>query len=84
MSEWVFLDHPSFALAPCVVDDFVVQKAMGRGWEKVVFGLHSHFKFSDGFLSPSKVCQDVTNTVDKGINFGEVVDEVEADSKLIQ
>ena len=63
VSEWVFLDQPSSAAAlhpsapSCVVDDFGVQKGVGRGGEKVVFELHSHSKFSDGFLSPSKVVE---------------------------
>ncbi|OIW02094.1 hypothetical protein TanjilG_14743 [Lupinus angustifolius] len=62
VSEWVFLDQPSSStssasLASCVVDDFGVQKAVGRGGEKVVFELHSHSKCSDGFLSPSKVVE---------------------------
>ncbi|KAF7803705.1 Protein trpH [Senna tora] len=55
--EWVFLDQAPPAAASWVVDDFGVQKALGRGGEKVVFELHSHSKFSDGFLSPSKVVQ---------------------------
>ncbi|KAI4296349.1 hypothetical protein L6164_036314 [Bauhinia variegata] len=60
VSEWVFLDQPSAltsSAASCVVDDFGVQKALGRGGEKVVFELHSHSKCSDGFLSPSKVVE---------------------------
>lgn len=62
VSEWVFLDQPSSALAPpsaasCVVDDFGVQKTLGKGGDKVLFELHSHSKCSDGFLSPSKVIE---------------------------
>lgn len=65
VSEWVFLDHPSasssFSSSPsaasCVVDDFGVQKPVGRGGEKLLFELHSHSKFSDGFFSPSKVIE---------------------------
>jgi len=66
VSEWVFLDHPSASssssssspsAASCVVDDFGVQKPVGRGGEKLVFELHSHSKFSDGFFSPSKVIE---------------------------
>ncbi|XP_027921744.1 uncharacterized protein LOC114179562 [Vigna unguiculata] len=66
VSEWVFLDHPSASSsssssspssASCVVDDFGVQKPVGRGGEKLVFELHSHSKFSDGFFSPSKVIE---------------------------
>ncbi|KAL5562910.1 hypothetical protein UlMin_032657 [Ulmus minor] len=58
VSEWVFLDQPSSLssnAASWVVDDFGVQKSLGRGGEKLVFELHSHSKFSDGFLSPSKL-----------------------------
>lgn len=60
VSEWVFLDHPSSAsasAASCVVDDFGVQKPVGRGGEKLLFELHSHSKFSDGFFSPTKVVE---------------------------
>ncbi|EXB53870.1 hypothetical protein L484_002111 [Morus notabilis] len=54
--EWVSLDQSSSSLtaSSCVVDDFGAQKTLGRGGEKLVFELHSHSKFSDGFLSPSK------------------------------
>jgi hypothetical protein len=55
VSEWVFLDQPSSLMpssASFVVDDFGVQKSLGKGGEKLVFELHSHSKFSDGFLSP--------------------------------
>lgn len=60
VSEWAFLDSPSFSpssAASFLVDDFGVQKSRGRGGEKVVFELHSHSKFSDGFLSPSKLVE---------------------------
>ncbi|PON63860.1 polymerase/histidinol phosphatase-like protein [Parasponia andersonii] len=60
VSEWVFLDQSSSSMASsCVVDDFGVQKSLGRGGEKLklVFELHSHSKFSDGFLSPSKLIE---------------------------
>jgi len=60
VSEWVFLDHPSASSSSsssCVVDDFGVQKPLGRGGEKLLFELHSHSKFSDGFFSPSKVVE---------------------------
>ncbi|KAI9121236.1 hypothetical protein K1719_008269 [Acacia pycnantha] len=64
VKEWVFLNQASSssALASCsaasfVLDDFGVQKSLGRGGEKVVFELHSHSKFSDGFLSPSKLVE---------------------------
>lgn len=64
VSEWVFQDHPSVSsssssssAAPRVVDDFGVQKLLGRGGEKLLFELHSHSKFSDGFFSPSKVVE---------------------------
>ncbi|KAK7852376.1 hypothetical protein CFP56_039117 [Quercus suber] len=53
VSEWVFLDHPS----PFLVDDFGVQKSLGKGGEKMVFDLHSHSKCSDGFLSPTKLVE---------------------------
>lgn len=60
VSEWVFLDQAyslASTAASCVVDDFGVQKNLGRGGEKVVFELHSHSKCSDGFLSPSKLVE---------------------------
>ncbi|KDP27373.1 hypothetical protein JCGZ_20197 [Jatropha curcas] len=62
VTEWVNLDQQSSPLvastaSACVVDDFGVQKTMGRGGGKVVFELHSHSKCSDGFLSPSKVVE---------------------------
>nr|XP_023895650.1 uncharacterized protein LOC112007529 isoform X2 [Quercus suber] len=69
VSEWVFLDHPSSssssssslslsaAAAPFLVDDFGVQKSLGKGGEKMVFDLHSHSKCSDGFLSPTKLVE---------------------------
>ncbi|MED6137459.1 hypothetical protein PIB30_065209 [Stylosanthes scabra] len=66
VTEWVHLDQPSSSssssssltcAASCLVDDFGVQKGVGRGGEKVVFELHSHSKFSDGFLSPSKLVE---------------------------
>uniref|UniRef100_A0A803Q900 Polymerase/histidinol phosphatase N-terminal domain-containing protein n=1 Tax=Cannabis sativa TaxID=3483 RepID=A0A803Q900_CANSA len=58
MSEWVSQDQSSFVTAAsCVVDDFGVQKSLGRGGEKLVFELHSHSKCSDGFLSPSKLVE---------------------------
>ncbi|XP_061998119.1 uncharacterized protein LOC133715595 [Rosa rugosa] len=60
VGEWVYLDQassPASTAASCVVDDFGVQKTLGRGGEKVVFELHSHSKCSDGFLSPSKLVE---------------------------
>lgn len=67
VSEWVFLDHPSSsssssslsfsAAASFLVDDFGVQKSLGKGGEKMVFDLHSHSKCSDGFLSPTKLVE---------------------------
>lgn len=67
VSEWVFLDHPSSsssssslsfsAAASFLVDDFGVQKSLGKGGEKMVFDLHSHSKCSDGFLSPAKLVE---------------------------
>ncbi|XWS54488.1 hypothetical protein CRYUN_Cryun10bG0093900 [Craigia yunnanensis] len=61
VTEWVYLDHQNSsskaALSSWVVDDFGVQKSLGRGMEKVVFELHSHSKHSDGFLSPSKLVE---------------------------
>ncbi|KAF4365942.1 hypothetical protein F8388_019186 [Cannabis sativa] len=58
VSEWVSQDQSSFVTAAsCVVDDFGVQKSLGRGGEKLVFELHSHSKCSDGFLSPSKLVE---------------------------
>jgi ABC-type siderophore export system fused ATPase/permease subunit len=52
VSEWVFLDQPSSlpsSSTSFVVDDFGVQKSLGKGGEKPGFELHSHSKFSDGF-----------------------------------
>ncbi|XWS63165.1 hypothetical protein CRYUN_Cryun06bG0072800 [Craigia yunnanensis] len=61
VTEWVYLDHQNSsstaALSSWVVDDFGVQKSLGRMMEKVVFELHSHSKHSDGFLSPSKLVE---------------------------
>ena len=60
VSEWVYLDQSSSmasSAASFVVDDFGVQKNLGRGGEKLVFELHSHSKFSDGFLTPSKLVE---------------------------
>ncbi|KAG4110534.1 hypothetical protein ERO13_D13G055000v2 [Gossypium hirsutum] len=64
VTEWVYLDrhhHPNSSstagLSSWVVDDFGVQKSLGRGTEKMVFELHSHSKHSDGFLSPSKLVE---------------------------
>lgn len=60
VTEWVFLEHPSssLALAPSsLVDDFGVQKPVGKNGDRVLFELHSHSKCSDGFLSPSKVVE---------------------------
>ncbi|XP_059445025.1 uncharacterized protein LOC132176885 [Corylus avellana] len=60
VSEWVFLDQPSSlpsSSSSFVVDDFGVQKSLGKGGEKLVFELHSHSKFSDGFLSPTKLVE---------------------------
>ena len=60
VTEWVYLDQSNSlasTAAASVVDDFGVQKTLGKGGEKVVFDLHSHSKFSDGFLSPSKLLE---------------------------
>ncbi|XP_022927883.1 uncharacterized protein LOC111434646 [Cucurbita moschata] len=60
VTEWVYLDQSNSlasTAAASVVDDFGVQKTLGKGGEKVVFDLHSHSKFSDGFLSPSKLVE---------------------------
>ncbi|GLT74272.1 hypothetical protein SLA2020_460780 [Shorea laevis] len=57
VSEWVYLDQQHLSAASCVVDDFGVQKSLGKGGEKLVFELHSHSKHSDGFLSPSKLVE---------------------------
>ncbi|CAK9309203.1 unnamed protein product [Citrullus colocynthis] len=60
VTEWVYLDHSNSlasSAAASVVDDFGVQKSLGKGGEKVVFELHSHSKFSDGFLTPSKLVE---------------------------
>ncbi|KAI9071603.1 hypothetical protein K1719_046443 [Acacia pycnantha] len=62
VSEWVFLDHSSPSPdSLCLEDDgFGEQKStvgIGHEEKKVVFELHSHSKFSDGFLSPSKLLE---------------------------
>lgn len=64
VTEWVYLDRhqnpnssSTAGLSSWVVDDFGVQKSLGRGTEKMVFELHSHSKHSDGFLSPSKLVE---------------------------
>ena len=59
VSEWVFLSQSSSSSSASsfLVDDFGVQKSLGRGGEKLVFELHSHSKCSDGFLSPSKLVE---------------------------
>ncbi|KAI9103505.1 hypothetical protein K1719_023128 [Acacia pycnantha] len=62
VSEWVFLDHSSPSPdSLCLEDDgFGEQKStvgIGQEEKKVVFELHSHSKFSDGFLSPSKLLE---------------------------
>ncbi|XP_028753080.1 uncharacterized protein LOC114712705 isoform X1 [Neltuma alba] len=62
VSEWVFLDHPSRSSDSLCLDDdgFRLQiSPVGTGQEekKVVFELHSHSKFSDGFLSPSELVE---------------------------
>lgn len=64
VTEWVYLDRhqnpnssSTAGLSSWVVDDFGVQKSLGRGMEKMVFELHSHSKHSDGFLSPSKLVE---------------------------
>lgn len=60
VSEWVFLDQPSSSSSDsyCVVNDGFGVKKSGRGRgeeEKVMFELHSHSKFGDGFLFLSPV-----------------------------
>ncbi|KAJ0078438.1 hypothetical protein Patl1_37008 [Pistacia atlantica] len=62
VTEWVYLDqhlntNNSSSASSFIVDDFGVQKSLGRGVEKVMFELHSHSKCSDGFLSPSKLVE---------------------------
>ncbi|XP_044507982.1 3',5'-nucleoside bisphosphate phosphatase isoform X2 [Mangifera indica] len=61
ITEWVYLDQylntNNSSASSFVVDDFGVPRSLGRGGEKVVFELHSHSKFSDGFLSPSKLVE---------------------------
>ncbi|KAL0559886.1 hypothetical protein IC582_000266 [Cucumis melo] len=60
VTEWVYLDQSNSlasSAAASVVDDFGVQKSLGKGGEKVVFELHSHSKCSDGFLTPSKLVE---------------------------
>ncbi|KAF7842600.1 Protein trpH [Senna tora] len=60
VSEWVFLDHhhPSSSSASDSSSECGVEDDGGFGVKKnVVFELHSHSKFSDGFLSPSKVVE---------------------------
>ena len=60
VTEWAYLDQSNSlasSAAASVVDDFGVQKTVGKGGEKVVFELHSHSKCSDGFLTPSKLVE---------------------------
>ncbi|KAJ8754947.1 hypothetical protein K2173_015459 [Erythroxylum novogranatense] len=62
VTDWVYLDQPSplassAAAAACIIDDFGVQKGLGRSGQKIIFELHSHSKCSDGFLSPSKLVE---------------------------
>lgn len=68
VSEWVFLGQPSLLASTCAVDDFDfgLRKSLGRGQEKLVFELHTHSKFSDGFLSPSKL---VERAYGNGVSF---------------
>lgn len=54
VSEWVYLDSKSNSSS---VDDFGVQKNVGKGEEKMVFEWHAHTKFSDGFLTPTKLVE---------------------------
>uniref|UniRef100_A0A2P2JCF3 3' 5'-nucleoside bisphosphate phosphatase n=1 Tax=Rhizophora mucronata TaxID=61149 RepID=A0A2P2JCF3_RHIMU len=60
VNEWVHLGQPSSSLACGGLsddDDFGVQRATARAGDKLVFDLHSHSKFSDGFLSPTKLVE---------------------------
>lgn len=57
VTEWVSLDNPSSFATSSLVDDFGVQKPVGKNGDRVVFDLHCHSKCSDGFLSPSKVVE---------------------------
>lgn len=57
VSEWVYSDQQHLTASSCVVDDFGVQKSMGRGGQKLVFEFHSHTKHSDGFLTPTKLVE---------------------------
>ncbi|KAF8020029.1 hypothetical protein BT93_G0655 [Corymbia citriodora subsp. variegata] len=54
VSEWVYLDSQSSSSLSEWVDGFGVQKSAGR---RVVFELHCHSKFSDGYMSPSKLVE---------------------------
>ncbi|XP_026664297.2 5'-3' exoribonuclease-like isoform X1 [Phoenix dactylifera] len=51
--DWVFRDPP-----PTATDDFAPPPvAAHRAADRVVFELHSHSKYSDGFLSPSALVE---------------------------
>ncbi|KAM7251442.1 hypothetical protein ACFE04_023325 [Oxalis oulophora] len=60
VAEWVYLDTNNESETTSSSSDFgVVQqkrKCVGGG-EKLVFDLHSHSKFSDGFLTPTKLVE---------------------------
>ncbi|CAN1192019.1 5'-3' exoribonuclease [Linum perenne] len=60
VAEWVYLDQQPATLstaASFMVDDFGVQRSLGRGGDRIVFDLHSHSNHSDGYLSPSKLVE---------------------------
>jgi len=70
VTEWVSLDNPSSFATSSLVDDFGVQKPVGKNSDRVVFDLHCHSKCSDGFLSPSKV---VERAHINGVSFNHVL-----------
>lgn len=57
VTQWVDVEKQNSAAAAVAADDFMVQPSLGRAVSKVVFELHSHSKFSDGFLTPSKLVE---------------------------
>lgn len=57
VTEWVYLDQ-NHSSSSSSEDDFGVQKILNRAVDNnVVFELHSHSNFSDGYLSPSKLVE---------------------------
>ena len=56
VTEWVYLDQSHSSSSS--EDDFRVHQILNRAVDNnVVFELHSHSNFSDGYLSPSKLVE---------------------------